>query len=392
MPDIKVVIGSNFGDEGKGLFVHKFAYEAKLKNQKCIVVMSNGGAQRGHTVDLSQGVSHIFKHFGSGTFDNADTYFSHYFILNPMEFVEEYNNLVSDYKIIPTVYCSGYCQFTTPFDMIINQIVTQDEHSSCGMGIWETVARYAINKEFSQYFYAFASSTREEQKAYIINLRDNYFIDRLKNNYHINEIPDKWKDIYYSDTLIEHYLDDVTFMKNHISDWRFPYQNYDVVIFENGQGLLLDGDNKFYGEHFTTPSHTGCINSYKILKDCYLKENENIELCYVSRSYMTRHGDGRFETECDKNLINPNMCDVHNITNEFQGALRYGQLNTDGLIERINNDSKIFYKDFNNVKTSVGITHMNEFELDISKLKTNGTIYTSYSPFITEKKIGVEKI
>ena len=86
------------------------------------------------------------------------------------------------------------------------------------------------------------------------------------------------------------------------------------------------------------------------------------------------------------------MCDVHNITNEFQGALRYGQLNTDGLIERINNDSKIFYKDFNNVKTSVGITHMNEFELDISKLKTNGTIYTSYSPFITEKKIGVEKI
>ena len=90
--------------------------------------------------------------------------------------------------------------------------------------------------------------------------------------------------------------------------------------------------------------------------------------------------------------IEHGVISIENITNEFQGALRYGQLNTDGLIERINNDSKIFYKDFNNVKTSVGITHMNEFELDISKLKTNGTIYTSYSPFITEKKIGVEKI
>ena len=52
MTNIKVVIGSNFGDEGKGLFVNKFASDSIQNNKSCIVVMSNGGAQRGHTVDL----------------------------------------------------------------------------------------------------------------------------------------------------------------------------------------------------------------------------------------------------------------------------------------------------------------------------------------------------
>lgn len=46
MPNVKVVIGSNFGDEGKGLMTDYFCAEAKKRNESCIVVLSNGGAQR----------------------------------------------------------------------------------------------------------------------------------------------------------------------------------------------------------------------------------------------------------------------------------------------------------------------------------------------------------
>lgn len=395
MTDIKVVIGSNFGDEGKGLFVHKFAYDAKLQNKKCLVVMSNGGAQRGHTVDLSSGISHIFKHFGSGTFDGADTYYSSYFILNPMEFMKEYNDLVDNYKIFPKVYCCGACHFSTPFDMIVNQIVEEhrgeNKHGSCGMGIWETVYRYSVDKSTATInIWNFLNLQTLQQNYAIKQLRDNYFIKRLKEH-GINKIPDKWKEIYYSEDLINHYLADLARMGSRIS-FQPKWDSYDTIIFENGQGLLLDGDNTFYGDN-TTPSHTGCLNAYKIIKNnSNISSDSDIELCYVSRSYMTRHGAGKFLTECDKSLINPNMFDVHNLKNEFQGELRYGELNVEGLLERIKNDSKIFYMGDFNVKTSIGITHMNEHFLDLSKLNTDGKIYSSDSPYIQERDIKVEKI
>ena len=41
MKDIKIVIGSNFGDEGKGMMTDFFSQKSNS-----IVVCSNGGAQR----------------------------------------------------------------------------------------------------------------------------------------------------------------------------------------------------------------------------------------------------------------------------------------------------------------------------------------------------------
>ena len=88
--EIKAVIGANFGDEGKGLTTNYFAEQFNNQNKKCIVVCTNGGAQRGHTVCLPSGLRHVFHHFGSGTFQNADTLFPYEFIINPMQFKKEY--------------------------------------------------------------------------------------------------------------------------------------------------------------------------------------------------------------------------------------------------------------------------------------------------------------
>lgn len=62
MKDIKIVIGANFGDEGKGLMTDYFSQKSNS-----IVVCSNGGAQRGHTVTTPTAIRHVFHHFGSGT-------------------------------------------------------------------------------------------------------------------------------------------------------------------------------------------------------------------------------------------------------------------------------------------------------------------------------------
>ena len=161
-------------------------------------------------------------------------------------------------------------------------------------------------------------------------------------------------------------------------------KNYATIIFENGQGLLLDQNRmNVYGDN-TTPSYTGSFNAYNIIKSLNIKDAD-IELAYISRTYMTRHGAGRFETECDKMILNPIMEDKNNITNPFQGKLRYGELNINGLNQRINEDAEKLKNEFN-AKIAVGITHTNEYQIDYSKIIAD-KIYLSDGPTKESVKI-----
>ena len=386
MTNIKVVIGSNFGDEGKGLFVNKFASDSIQNNKSCIVVMSNGGAQRGHTVDLLNGKAHIFKHFGSGTFEGAHTYFPSQFILNPMEFHKEYLDLVENYKIYPISMFCGDCLWSLPWDAIVNQIIEEHRgefrHGSCGMGIWETIVRYS--KTYFPKISQFVSYNKEFQQEYLRTVRDGYFVHRLEEN-GINTIPEEWKDIWFNDNLIDNFISDVKFFFSHCEMTNIDFiKNYATIIFENGQGLLLDQNRmNVYGDN-TTPSYTGSFNAYNIIKSLNIKDAD-IELAYISRTYMTRHGAGRFETECDKMILNPIMEDKNNITNPFQGKLRYGELNINGLNQRINEDAEKLKNEFN-AKISVGITHTNEYQIDYSKIIAD-KIYLSDGPTKESVKI-----
>ena len=77
------VIGSNWGDEGKGNVTDILCSKEPLKT---INVRINGGAQASHTVVTQDGKRHAFSHFGSGTFAGAPTYLSKEFIVNLFSF------------------------------------------------------------------------------------------------------------------------------------------------------------------------------------------------------------------------------------------------------------------------------------------------------------------
>lgn len=368
MTNIKVVIGANFGDEGKGLMTDYFCHQSTSQGKNCIVVMSNGGAQRGHTVTTPNGEKFIFKHFSSGTLAGASTYCMEDYILNPMSFVKEYNELWSiGYK--PFMYIHPNCRWTTPYDMFINQIVEEvrdnKKHGSCGMGIWETVYRYA-KKPCVFTLSEFANLSYDAQVLYLESIRDSYMIDRLKE-YGITSIPCEWREVVYSKILIDNFITDVKYMCLHTAIAPYSFlKKFHNVVFENGQGLLLDQNMTFYGDN-TTPSNTGITNPLKVINGVF--DKANLEVCYVSRTYMTRHGVGRFETECNKSDLNPMMIDESNPTNEFQGNLRYGELIPEQLLNRVHNDiNKGDLKKFNST-TSIAITHTNEKQFDYSVLQ-----------------------
>ncbi len=389
MTNIKVVIGANFGDEGKGLMADYFCHQAKSKNEDCIVVLSNGGAQRGHTVTDPNGTQHVFHHFGSGTLAGADTYCISDYILNPMTFVKEWFDLrqlgydLNNFNF----YFEDGCRWSTPYDMIVNQIVEaareENKHGSCGMGIWETIVRYEKQQQAYSLFH-FDMLPKEAKINYLKSIRDGYMRDRLKE-LGVSSIPLEWYSIVYSDMMIEHFINDVHFMICHTKGAStINLSSYKNIVFENGQGLLLDKDNTFYGDN-TTPTSTGWNNIAKTVNRHFDNSDEiNMEVCYVTRTYMTRHGVGRFETECDKSLINAEMFDETNITNPFQDNLRYGELIIPNLVTRTSADfEKAKLNTLFNVKmtASVAVTHTNEYEIDYSRIRDKliSNVYTSNS-------------
>lgn len=356
MTNIKIVIGANYGDEGKGLMTDYFCEEAISKGNKCLVVCSNGGSQRGHTVVAPDGIRHVFHHFGAGTLAGADSYLSEEYIVNPIVFCREYKEL-TEKGFKPVVFVHSDCRWSTPFDMIVNQIVEESRgekrHGSCGIGIWETIVRY---ETFSWTLKEACNVDDFVLKKWMLDIRDEYLPERLKE-LGVLQIPESWQEILYSEGLINSFISDFRFFMNQITltDDQIM-KTYPEIVFENGQGLLLDQNILEHQQH-TTPSNTGLENPRKLIDHIFEKEERNVEVCYVTRTYLTRHGAGPLDNECAKEMINKTMVDLTNVPNPHQGTLRYGQLDIPDLFQRI-------YKDFGQNETmqlSLAVTHINEF-------------------------------
>ena len=367
MATFKAVIGANWGDEGKGRMVDYFASKAI---GSCIVVCTNGGAQRAHTVVTDDGRSHIFHHFGSGTLAGADTYLPATFIVNPIIFMQEYKELIGNHFV---VYMNPNCLCSTPYDMITNQIIEEErgdrKHGSCGMGIWETVLRNEATVG------EMCKMTGEELRTYLCGVRDTYFANRIANK-GIDGIPTRWSQIYYSEGLINHYISDFQEMMKHViledNDILRPYDN---IIFENGQGLLLD--QNIPNSQWSTPSNTGSTNIREIVDELVGNDFVDLEICYVSRSYLTKHGAGDFPEECSGAWFVVNQLSETNVWNKNQGEFRYGRLDINNLIKRTDKD----YGDNwfgRHVNRSYAITHVDEFNINTTDIKLPK--YYSYGP------------
>jgi adenylosuccinate synthase len=375
MVTVKVIIGGNAGDEGKGLVTDYFAAQASLSNKRCLVVLANGGSQRGHTVTLPDGRTHIFKHFGSGTYLGCSTYLPKYYVVNPMNFKKEFLELVNEKITIPLVHIHPDCLLSTPFDMIANMIIEDargdQRHGSCGAGIWETILRDGIT------VWNMTRKSDSAKEAYLRSIRDLYFRNRiLSKGVHISA---DWERVINSDNLIKNYIRDFNFMMRH--SWFAEddiMEQFEFIVFENGQGLLLDqnqDDNKY-----TTPSNTGLKNPAEMIKTL---KNPNVEVCYVTRTYLTRHGKGPLENECGIDELNKGnkrmiRVDENNVWNQYQGDFRYAPLDFATFEQRVNSDfDKFGQRDWNK---SLFFTHVNEFsDLPWKKISNNYKIYRSFS-------------
>lgn len=381
--NIEIVIGSNYGDEGKGLASAMIAHESKT--DKCLTILYNGGAQRGHTVESkdTEGFRHVCHSIGAGTVINkSDTFYNKHFMINPYIFLEEkailgYHN---------RVWVDPRCQITTPYDIMINRELeyfrSKNRHGSCGLGIFET-----FNRVNHKYIFTYSDIRDfDSTKNLVLTLRDNYFIDRInelkeeKNMSFSNEFYSS----FYSEDLLDNFIDTLISFKHntYITYLSQIVEYYDTIIYEGAQGLMLDMDNMEDWPHLT-PSKTGSSWVIEELKEIKDVVGMNINVNYITRTYLTRHGAGPLEREVDpKKMLKEYIIDKTNMPNPWQETLRYARMNSKRTLGFIQKDQSLW----NELKCNFNlvVTHWNELP-DISGTflseKSFKSIYVLGSPY-----------
>lgn len=322
---VGIVVGAGFGDEGKGLTT-----DYLLRNQGVgtkLVVRFNGGPQAGHTVTTNDGKRHVFSHFGSGTFAGANTYFSKFCCVNPFLFNKEWEAL-QQFKLshFPVQIISGLCQITTPWDMIFNQNVERQlNHGSVGLGIGVTFDRSV--KEFETPIGYFARISRAARRHEFGRLQDMLLDCSFRHSYDFMGkkidrsllTPEEvaW---FNKKPLFEHFLDQLELMLSRV---QIEYHgthlfDYDHIVFEGAQGLLLD--EKYGVRPHTTWSNTGCENALNLCNEMGITPDEVV---YATRSYGTRHGSGPCYLDgTEPEPLGIEVEDKTNVPHPYQGMMR----------------------------------------------------------------------
>jgi len=360
MKNIKVVIGANFGDEGKGMLTDYFC-ELFPSEESVLNVRFNGTSQAGHTVERGL-MRHVFSHIGAGSLNkNVVTLLSSYFYISPIKFNEECETLLQ-MGVIPAVLADEKCCIITPFDVIFGNLIEVKRgaarHGSCGAGLWEAVCREKAGFKFP------LNSLKMDDKALsqmITNIRDIYYSKRFKESGLRLTRKNPWHEIWYSNSLIVNYLAEIRKMQKKMTavNETAVLNVYRNQVYEGAQGLLLDWDNTDYMPNLTA-SYTGLksvLSLWALLEETDFQR----EVCYVTRTYLTRHGPGRFDTQIKKKILGSNLTDKTNKYNQFQGNLRWGYFDPELFEKTIKKDLELLnHSIFRDTKVSIAFTHFNK--------------------------------
>jgi len=332
MRNAHAVIGSGFGDEGKGLMTD---YLCRMYGEgNALVARFNGGAQAGHTVVTDGGARHVFSHFGAGSFAGAPTLLCRHFIANPMLFQRERAELAA-LGIEPSVFADPRALVTTPYDMLINEMAETARgaarHGSVGVGINETVTR-GDHRRFRLTVAEACGDLRAVERI-LREIRDVWVPRRVaalgvEAEYRGREA------LIRSEGLLQGWLAVLEQFRNQaeVRTDAGLLREHENVVFEGAQGLLLDQERGTFP--YVTRSYTGIRNVVEIMRELPPAE---LTVTYATRAYLTRHGAGPLEGELP-GIPFPGVHDATNVSHPFQGSLRYALLDVASLGDRIRRD------------------------------------------------------
>ena len=312
----KVVLGSLFGDEGKGVCVNYLCKKALNEGLRPLVVRFTGGPQAAHTVDEG-GIRHVFSSFGSATLLGVPTLYRNTALIDPVCIVNELNVLKN--KGINPVYDFSAGIIITPYDVDFcrNDKKTLSD-GTCGKGVWASLVRSRSGKCF----------TLSDNPETILAECASYYGAKRCSEFD-EMFTEAFNFVRQTQTIINE-------------------NDYDTIVYEGTQGLLLDAELGFLPN--VTATNTGLQ---------YLTNNElnGTEVYLATRTYLTRHGNGYTPQQVDGYDLADKS--ESNVFNGYQGNFKTGVFDFDLLNEAFTRHS---LNDYKTVDYKLFITHLDTVE------------------------------
>ena len=327
------VIGKNFGDEGKGFTCGCLA--SSLKN--ALIIKHNGGGQAGHTVEDPKGKWRFIHHqIGAGAEYHVPTLFADSFMPDLFQLGKEVKEFTELFGFQPILYSEKNARITTIDDVLLNMGAElargKNRHGSCGMGIEECVQRNAAGYGITVEELATWSNQElldrlkhirkeyTERRAEIVGIQAPASSKAMRQSNLMNPYYEMLNNERVLENFVEEVKENVKLLTLVDADRKW-LEKFQHLIFETGQGLLLDQDYEAYAPHLTS-SKTGIHNPAIFLEKRGLSLEEAI---YVTRPYVTRHGNGPLPCEVNRSELPGVGEDLTNQPNEWQGTLRYAK-------------------------------------------------------------------
>ena len=287
-----VVIGAQWGDEGKGKITDLLSRSAD------VVVRYQGGVNAGHTIVVDNKVLKLHLIPSGILYKKTTCLIGSGTVVDPKVLLKEIDMLNENGIDISGLKLSSTSHVTMPYHRLLDEAMEKERGShkigTTGRGIGPTYA--------------------DKSQRNGVRVRDLLDEDRLRD---VLEIPLKEKNgllekIYKikplnKDKIIEEYLEYGNRLKNHVVDCtrtiHSAAKNKKNILFEGAQGTLLDLDHGTYPYVTSSNPISGgaCIGAGvgPTLID---------RVIGVAKAYTTRVGEGPFPTEL-QGSINDQLCD-----------------------------------------------------------------------------------
>lgn len=277
-----VILGSQWGDEGKGKIVDL------LTDQVDLVVRFQGGHNAGHTLVIN-GKKTILRLIPSGILhDDVKCLIGNGVVLSPEAFLSEVAELESNgVDVKSKLRISSACTLILPYHIALDKAreakLGEKAIGTTGRGIGpayeDKIARRALKVSDLQDMKLFAEKLKDILEYHNFQLKNYYHVDVVDYQIVLQEA------IAYREALIP-LIEDVPELLN---QERLAGKN---ILFEGAQGTFLDIDHGTYP--FVTSSNTtaGGTATGSGFGPLYLDY-----VLGITKAYTTRVGSGPFPTE-----------------------------------------------------------------------------------------------
>ncbi len=288
-----IVIGAQWGDEGKGKITDLLSGSADL------VVRYQGGVNAGHTVVVSDQTFKLHLIPSGILYPKTECIIGNGTVIDPKELIAELDKLDELNISTDNLFISETAHVTMPYHRLIDQ-ATEERRGTKKIG----TTKRGIGPTYAD--------KSERTGIRIIDLMDaDAFAEQLRWTIdYKNVVLEKLYDLdpLDADEVLEEYLVYADRLRSHTTDSSLQIYNAAQqkknILFEGAQGTLLDLDHGTYP--YVTSSNPvaggACIGSG-------VGPTTIDRVIGVAKAYTTRVGEGPFPTELDDE-VGQTICEV----------------------------------------------------------------------------------